>query len=234
MWGSNTTQGAIEATLVSNSPAIPLPQQPSTDQSVLATQNPSPAPAPQAEQPKEQQQPEPDAIPIPLKQPPKQAQKNIPKPEQPPQPKAPPVRGSKYAQSTPQNRANYGEATPQMSRAMNTAQGPNNPVNVKGSDFGSLYPWYVDVIKRSVARNWYEREVQPSTPAGSRVYVSFNVSRDGTPGRPVIAQSSGSPTLDSSCLRAVQRTTGFGPLPAGYSQNSINVEYYCEYAGPNQ
>ena len=233
MWGSNTTQGAISATLVSNAPAIPLPQEQTPNQSVLATQTPSPAPAPQAPAPPAAQQPAPEAIPIPVKQPPKQEQKNTPKPEQPPKPQ-PAARGSRYAQPTQQNRANYGEAAPQMSRAMNSAQGPNNPVNVKGGDFGSQFPYYVDIIKRTVARNWYEREVQPGTPAGSRVYLNFSVSRDGSPHDATVERSSGSPSLDTSCLRAVQRVDTFGPLPAGYNQSSINVEYYCEYAGPNQ
>jgi protein TonB len=92
----------------------------------------------------------------------------------------------------------------------------------------------VDVIKRTVARNWYQQEVQPSTPSGARVFLNFNVSRDGTPSSIRIEASSGSPTLDTSCLRAVQRVDTFGPLPSGYTQSSISVEYYCEYSGANR
>jgi protein TonB len=105
---------------------------------------------------------------------------------------------------------------------------------VKGGDFGSQFPYYVDVIKRTVARNWYQQEVQPSTPAGARVFVNFSVSRDGNPSNVHVETSSGSPTLDTSCLRAVQRVDTFGALPSGYTQNSISVEYYCEYSGPNR
>jgi periplasmic protein TonB len=237
-WGANTTQGAIEATLVSNAPAIPLPQEHPPTDSVLATQTPSAAPAPVAPQPKAIQQPEPDAIPIPVKQqpkaaPPKKAAQPEPQPKQPHQPTD--SRASRYPNQVPvqQNRANYGEAAPQMSRSLSTNQGPNSPVNIKGGDFGSQFPYYVDVIKRTVARNWYQQEVQPGTPAGTRVFLNFTVSRDGAPSNVRVETSSGSPSLDTSCLRAVQRVDTFGALPGGYSQNSISVEYYCEYAGAN-
>ena len=238
-WGANTTQGAIQATLVSNAPAVPLPQeQPPTD-SVLATQTPSPAPAPAAPQPKAVQQPEPEAVPIPVKQQPKAAPPK--KTAQPDQPKPLPhqpidSRASRYPSPVQpkRNTAQYGEASPNMARSLNNNQGPNNPVNVKGGDFGSQFPYYVDVIKRTVARNWYQQEVQPGTPPGARVFLNFTVSRDGSPSNVRIQASSGSPSLDTSCLRAVQRVDTFGGLPSGYNQSSISVEYYCEYSGANR
>jgi periplasmic protein TonB len=238
-WGANATQGAIQATLVSNAPAIPLPQDQPPTPSVLATPTPSPAPAPAEPQEKSIQQPEPDAIPIPAKQqkpaPPKKVAQNEPPPK--PQPRQPTdSRANRYPSPmpTPQNRATYGEAAPQMSRSLSANQGPNNPVNIKGGDFGSQFPFYVDVIKRTVARNWYQQEVQPGTPAGARVFLNFDVSRDGTPSNIRIQAPSGSPTLDTSCMRAVQRVETFGPLPNGYNQSSISVEYYCEYSGSNR
>ncbi len=238
-WGANQTQGAIQATLVSNAPAIPLPQDQPPSPSVLATETPSPAPAPAAPQPKASQQPEPDAIPIPLKQskpaPPQKMAQNQPPPK--PQPRQPTdSRASRYPSPVQprQNTAQYGEAAPQTSRSLNTNQGPNNPVNVKGGDFGSQFPYYVDIIKRTVARNWYQQEVQPGTPAGARVYLNFSVSRDGSPSNVRVETSSGSASLDTSCLRAVQRVETFGPLPNGYNQGSISVEYYCEYSGANR
>ncbi len=239
-WGANETQGAIEATLVSNAPAIPLPQDLPPTPSVLATPTPSVAPAPTEPQQKAIQQPEPDAVPIPIKEPPKQAPpKKVAQNEPPPKPQPRQLsdsRANRYpspVQARP-NTAQYGEAAPAMSRSMNSNQGPNNPVNIKGGDFGSQFPYYVDIIKRTVARNWYQAEVQPSTPAGTRVFLNFSVSRDGTPSGARIETSSGSPTLDTSCLRAVQRSDTFGPLPGGYNQNSISVEYYCEYSGANR
>jgi protein TonB len=238
-WGANETQGAIEAMLVSNAPAIPLPQDLSPTPSVLATPTPSVAPAPAEPQPKSVQQPEPDAVPIPIKEPPKSAPPKKVAQDQPPpkpQPRQPiDSRANRYPSpvQTPRDRATYGEAAPQTSSSMSVNQGPNNPVNIKGGDFGSQFPYYVDIIKRTVARNWYQQEVQPSTPAGTRVFLNFSVARDGTPSNIHVESPSGSPSLDTSCLRAVQRVETFGPLPTSYNQNSISVEYYCEYSGAN-
>jgi periplasmic protein TonB len=220
-WGANNfQQGAIQATLVSTA-ALPLPQdRPPTD-NVLATESPSPAPALQEQ--KTEPLPLPEAIPIPEKQTPAKAP---PKPQTkaPPPPKQPPPK--------PQNKANYGEAAPAnvpLSTANNT--NANSPVAVTGGDFGSRFGWYVDVIKRKVAQNWYLPEVEPSTPAGATVYIQFTVGRDGSPGSVSMATPSSSASLNSSCLHAVQRVDTFGPLPAGYNESSLNVLYHCTYPG---
>ena len=72
-WGNNQAPGAIQATLVSSAPTIPLPQEAPPTQNVLATEQPSQAPA--IPEQKTVPVPEPDAIPIPIKQP----EKNVPR-----------------------------------------------------------------------------------------------------------------------------------------------------------
>jgi periplasmic protein TonB len=220
-WGGNfTNEGAIQATLVSNA-SLPLPNEHPPTDNVLATETPSEAPA--LEEQKQQPLPLPDAIPIPEKETVKPKEKEKPKPPAPPQHQPPPK---------PQNKANYGQAAPPnipRSAANNTAS--NSPVAVTGGDFGARFGWYVDVIKRKVAGVWYLREVDPSTPAGATVYIQFTVSRDGTPGNVAIATPSSSPTLNYSCLHAVQRVDTFGPLPSGYNESSLNVLYHCTYPG---
>ena len=123
--------------------------------------------------------------------------------------------------------------TAQTNIPRSTASNPNgnNPVAVNGGDFGSRFPWYVELIRRKTAQNWLVQEVSSSTPAGAKVYLSFVVSRDGSPSQIRIAQSSGSPSLDTSCLRAVQRVDSYGPLPGGYNGSSLSVSYYCEEPG---
>jgi protein TonB len=235
-WGNNsTTQGAIQATMVSSAPAIPLPrdEQKPTD-NVLATETPSPAPAPPA--PKAPPAEEEKSIPIPVKQPVK-AKLQPKKSEAQPEPvhhiqvHAATQPAPRYQQQVrPDNRANYGEAAPNTPRSMAQAT-PGAQVNVQGGDFGSRFPWYVDVIRRKTAQNWYKQEVDPGTPDGARVFLSFSVSRAGEPSGVRIAQSSGSPTLDTSCVRAVQRVDTYGPLPSGYTGSSLQVSYYCEQSG---
>jgi periplasmic protein TonB len=219
-WGANAfQQGAIQATLVSNA-ALPLPQDHPPTNNVLATETPSEAPA--LEEQKTEPLPLPDAVPIPEKQTPV-------KPQPKPQPKTPPLH---QPPPKPQNKANYGEAAPaNVPRATASNNSANSPIAVTGGDFGSRFGWYVDVIKRKVAQDWYLQEVEPGTPAGATVFVQFTVGRDGSPGNISLATPSSSPSLNSSCLHAVQRVDTFGPLPAGYNESSLNVLYHCTYPG---
>jgi periplasmic protein TonB len=217
-WGSNATQqGAIQATLVSNA-ALPLPQDHPPTDNVLATENPSLAPELQKEE--TVPLPLPEAIPIPEKQTPAKPQA---KPAPPPPPHPIPVK--------PQTKATFGEAAPANVPRSTGSNNASTPQAVTGGDFGSRFGWYVDVIKRKVAQDWYLQEVEPSTPAGATVFVQFTVAKDGSPSSIALATPSSSASLNSSCLHAVQRVDTFGPLPAGYNQSTLNVLYHCTYPG---
>ncbi|MGC2163203.1 MAG: TonB family protein [Silvibacterium sp.] len=219
MWGNQQAPGAIEATLVSSAPAIPLPQDQPPTPNVVATQTPSPAPAPPL--PKIETIPPPDAIALARKLPP--PKKKEPKKEVQPQRQTAPAPQQQY-------RASYGEqSATNMQRTVAPTQGPQNAVTVTGGSNGFNYPWYVSVIQRNVRQNWYTQEVTPGTPVGSKVSVTFSIARDGTPSDIRISQSSGYPTLDSSALRAVQRVENFSPLPSGYNKSSVSVEYTFTY-----
>ena len=230
-WGSSAaTTGAIQATLVSNAPSIPIPTPQLPTDNVLATDTPSVAPAPPPP-PAKAAEPPPDAIPIPEKVTPPKPQPKPATPQAKPLPQTQPMaRPLTHPLPIPKtnDRVNYGEAAPaNIPRSSATSAGAG-PVSVAG-DFGSRYGWYVDVIKRKAQQNWYKAEVDPKTAGGARVYLTFDVARDGSPSRVRIEKSSGSPSLDSSALRALQRIDTFGPLPAGYNEGTLNVEYYFEF-----
>ena len=221
-WGNNRAPGAIQATLVSSAPSIPLPQDTPPTPNVLATEQPSPAPAPP--KPKAEEVPPPEALPVPVKAPPK------PKPEKKPTPPAP-----QHAQPQPvQHKAQYGEApATQIPHSMAADQSSTQPVNVAGGGQGFNFPYYVGIIQRKVRESWYTPEAS-TAPGGSQVHVTFSIARDGTPSNIRISQSSGIPSLDSSALRAVQRVDSFGPLPREYNQSSVSVEYTFTLPSNNQ
>jgi protein TonB len=229
-WGNNSqTEGAIQATMVSSAPAIPLPKEEEkpTD-SVLATQTPSPAPAPPA--PIQLPAEEIHSIPIPVKQPDKvrlEPKKSQQQPIKQPVKQVSMVDTRHSAPERPTNRAVYGESAPVTPRSMAQAT-PASQVNVQGGDFGARFPWYVDAIRRRTEPLIDRTVVDPSTRVGARSYVNFVISRDGSPHSASVSQSSGSPSLDSACLRAIQRVDTYGPLPPAYSGSSLSVSYYCE------
>ncbi len=208
-WGGGGAGGAMEVNLVSS--AIPLPQDHPPNENVLATETPSEAPAEQ--QPKAKQAVDETAIPIVGK-------------HKKPQPQT--VQKNQQQQPTPTNRAQYGEqAGSSMPRVMQN--GPPGPTVVGDGDFGSRFGWYVSQINAKMASSWYKGEVDPRTPKGARVYLVFTIRHDGSPTDVTIDRSSGSVTLDRSCMRGVQRVDTFGILPQGYNQSTLKVSYYCEY-----
>ncbi len=213
-WGNEAGGGAIQVKLVSS--VLPLPYDQPPNDNVLATDTPSQAPAEPAA--KEKQAVDESAMEIVGKQ-------------KKPQPQT--VARVPQSQVTPQqeNKAQYGEqAGSSIARA---TQAPTvvtvGHTAIADADFGSRFGWYVSNMNQAITANWYQQEVNTSTPKGSRVYLVFTIHRDGTASDMKFAQGSGSPTLDRSCLRALQRVDSFGQLPSAYLPNTLNVSYYCEY-----
>ena len=98
-----------------------------------------------------------------------------------------------------------------------------------GGDFGSRYAWYVDKVRRVISENWLKYEVDSRITTANRVYLTFDIARDGSPGNVQVEQSSGVPSLDQSAVRAIQRIDTFGPLPPDYSGNKVSVEFWFDY-----
>jgi protein TonB len=216
-WGEDaSTAGAIQATMVSS---LPLPpKQRELDTGVLTSDNPSPAPliAPQKTEPP----PEPHEVTIPEKaKPPKVAEKPMPAPPKHPQPTPPQP-----------NKAATGE-TAGIRIPQSTLELKNGTASAMVQDrtFGSRFAYYVNIVNRTVAQNWYTQEADPRASVGKSVTVLFDIDRAGAPSNARIETRSGSPSLDQSALRAVQRVDGFGPLPAG---DHITVEYTFHYTQP--
>jgi TonB family protein len=106
-----------------------------------------------------------------------------------------------------------------------TAEDPATSFEWKNSD--NLPPAYSKVIKTRVAQSWNPSAVA-DTPAGATADIAFTISHDGSPRDVQLSKPSGSPSLDFSCLQAVQQVRTFGP-PEGGSKGSLNVHYPCSY-----
>jgi protein TonB len=209
-WGSAGGGGAIQVSMTS---ALPLPADHPPNENVLATETPSEAPAEPT--PKAKQAVDETAIPISGKQ--KQAAPQSAR-QMPP-----------HTQQS-NNRAQYGEqAGSSMPRALPSQGFSSGPTSLNDGSFGTRFGWYVDNLNRKMASSWYKPEVDPHTPHGARVYLTFTINRAGTPSDVQIERSSGSATLDRSCQRGVQRVDTFGALPSAYNSSTLKVSYYCEY-----
>jgi TonB family protein len=89
---------------------------------------------------------------------------------------------------------------------------------------------YIVTAKSQVAQNWNSLEVTGTVPAGATTYIQFVIFPRGNHDVPMTETSSGYSSLDSSCLRAVQRIKTFAHLPRGYS-NHMTMFYQCTYPG---
>lgn len=212
IWGGPGMGGVMKANIV-DSP-LPLPTHDQPNQNVLATETPSKAP--ELPNLKTKQIEDLKAIPIPGRKvkPQKETQRKTPQHQPTPEQK---------------NVARYGEQSGSVMQRSMPQQGTNGQTSVQNGNFGTMFPWYVQQINNRMAQNWYKSEVNSATPAGSRVYLTFTINRDGSASDGQIAQPSGSSTLDYSCLHALQRVQSFPPLPQGYNQSTLRVSYYCEY-----
>jgi periplasmic protein TonB len=214
-WGAGGGGEAIGATLVST---VPLPANPVQTQNVLANESKGLTQS----QPKVEEK-QPDAIEI-------QGKNAKIKP-----PKKQETASKEKAQPAPEpetNQVAFGEGGP-VSGPYGTfsAAGAKGGFGITGGggDFGTKYAWYVRVIQQKVSENWLRYEVDPRISTAERVYIVFDVMKDGHPANVQVEQSSGVPSLDQSAVRALQRIDTFGPLPGDYSGSKISVEFWFDY-----
>jgi protein TonB len=214
-WGAGGGGDAMGVTLVSS---VPLPASTVQTQNVLANESKGLTQSLPKTEAKE-----PEAIPIPDKN-----AKTKPKPRS--------SESRQKAQPPPEEASNvvpYGEGGP--------VSGPYGAFSAGGAkggfgftggggDFGSRYAWYVRVVRDKVSENWLKYEVDRSITEAPRVYITFDIMRDGHPGNVQVEQSSGIPSLDQSAVRALQRIDTFGPLPSDYSGSKVSVEYWFDYS----
>lgn len=209
-WGAAGGGSAMGVQLVGT---IPLPSNPVQTQSVLAMQSKGLA----------QSQPKPtveekEAIPIPARNAKKKPVRQPTETERKPQPEP---------QEQPSNVVPYGEGGPAKSFS---AGGATGGIGVTGAgDFGSRYGWYVQIIEQKTQQSWLAYEVDRRITEAPKVYVTFDIQRDGRPTNVRIEQSSGFPSLDISAVNAIRRIDTFGPLPADYKGSKVSVEWYFDY-----
>ena len=211
-WGSGGGGEAIGVSLVST---VPLPASPADAQNVVANESKGLTKS----VPKTEEK-EPDAIPI--------TDKNAKKSKA--------QTSSKQQKPQPVEEVNnivpYGEGGP-VSGPYGTfsAGAAKGGFGFSGGsgDFGTRFAWYVRVVQQKVSDNWLKYEIDPRIRDAQRVYLTFDVMRDGHPANVQIEQSSGVPSLDQSAIRAIQRIDTFGPLPPDYSGNKVSVEFWFDY-----
>jgi protein TonB len=222
-WGSATAgNGGIDVKIVSSISGIALPSPeivrddaPANESKGFYKSDPEPTPPP----PPENAEPIPETK-APVKAPPQ------------PKPAPPPSRPAKTKETppAPANAVPYGEGG-RPSLAYGQFQSGSGSMGVGFGDgaFGTQYGWYVQAMTRRISQNWLRALVDSRLTRAPRVYVHFDILRDGRIQSAEIQQSSGIPTLDNSALRAILASSPLDKLPADYRGSEVSVSFYFEY-----
>jgi len=222
-WGSDKGgDGGIKVTIAGNISGVPLPQPEVVSEEAPANDNPGLY--------KEEEPPAPPP-------PPTKAAEPIPEPTAPvktpppkPKPPAPPAKKSAPpTEPPPDNAVATGQGRPDLSYGQFSTGAGSAGIGFGVAAFGDRYSTYVNAITRAISNNWLKSMVDSRITKAPRVYVSFDISRDGKIGGFAIQQSSGIPSLDRSAERAV-RASELPPLPTDYRGSSVHVTFYFEYS----
>jgi periplasmic protein TonB len=214
--GKNWGQGAaVRVNAVSSLPGVPLPTPTLATRNTLATQNPGLYTV----EPTAKLQPPPEA-------------KQIPKfKEAIAQEK--PIRVNKriaQEEAIPDNAVPFGlGGKPSMNYNQFTNSAGAGGLSFGEGNFGDRFGWYVDAVRNRVSSNWLLATISPNLLTAPRVFVHFDILRDGTITQVEVTQSSGNPEVDRSAIRAVLASNPLGPLPPAYSGNKVTVEFFFDF-----
>jgi periplasmic protein TonB len=247
IWGEAGGGGAATVNLVSSA-SVPLPPPTVPTTNTVATENKGlnytePQPKPTVKTP-----PDDKAVALPAKNakmaPPEKAAEK-PKVEESPAAKREiastgtnaseirPTRRYKQAEEpVANNEVPYGEGGAATGPyGMFQADGGSGGVQVTGDvgDFNARFSWYVTAIRNRISSNWLKATVDPSIRSAPRVYVAFQIYRDGRVVNPQLTASSGLPSLDRSALRAVYDSSPMPPLPPDFPGSVVAVQFWFDF-----
>jgi TonB family protein len=224
-WGSEAGgSGGIAVEVVGSLSGVPLPSPEIVRDDAVANESPGlyntePAPEPPAV---DNAEPVPDTK-APVKVTPRDA---------PPRPDASKTKAKAPTAppETPPNAVPFGEGgRPALNYGQYSTGAGTAGAAVGDGVFGSQFGYYVDAMTRKISQNWIQSLVDSRVTRAPRVYLTFEIARNGGISAIEVKQSSGIPSLDRSAQRAILASSPLSPLPAGYRGQSVNVSFYFEY-----
>jgi periplasmic protein TonB len=222
-WGSPAGgAGGINAKIVDSISGVPLPKPEVVQEKAPANESPGFYKTEEAPPP-----PPPDKAEL---IPETKAPIKTTPPAKPPKPAVTP-KAAKAPEPPPSNAIPYGEGgRPAMAYGQFSTGAGAAGIGFGDATFGDRYGWYVEAITRAVSQNWLKSMVDARITRAPRVYLSFDIARNGKISNLGVQQSSGIPTLDRSAQRAVLASDPLPALPSDYRGGSVSVQFYFEYS----
>ena len=224
-WGSATGGvGGIQVKIVGSVSGVPLPSPAVVRENVAANESkgfytsekPEPEPVPDEAEPIPETR-----APVKVTPPPKPPRPSR-RPAKPPEPEPPDV---------PSNAVPFGQGgKPALTYGQFSTGAGAGGIGFGDGTFGNRYGWYVDAITRRISQNWLQSLVDSRLRSAPRVYLGFDIARDGNIRNIELKQPSGIPSLDRSAERAIRASNPLPPLPADYRGQTVSVSFYFEYS----
>ena len=140
-------------------------------------------------------------------------------------------KGSGHSPSlAPTSGSGRGTGSGTSSRGGSGYGNPGNPGGGGGApgidsyrepDFGP----YMKELQRRIRANWDP----PKGNESKRVVLLFKIAKDGRLLSCRVLKSSGLPNADTAAMNAVKATAPFKPLPAGYRESSVDIQFTFDY-----
>jgi protein TonB len=215
-WGNPWEKGSsARVQAVASLPGVPLPSPMRVTPNTVANENPG------------LYQTEPPPLPVP------EIAQQIPKFKdavKPEENKRINKRIQKQDLTPPPNAVPFGEGGhPAVSYNQFTTAAGEAGISFGEGNFGDRYGWYVDAIRTRISGNWLLSTISPNLMSAPRVFVSFDILRDGSITNIRLVQSSGNPEVDRSTQRAIEASNPLGPLPSDYSGSRVSVNFYFDF-----
>jgi len=210
---------AVPVDLVSAPVEIPDPTPPPPEpKPVVPEPKPVVEEAPPQETPKESP---PDPAPV------KEAPKPKPKPQRVFKKYAPPNRDDepslkeRLEQRLEHVAEQSAETTPAQTAPAAPAPPSTNSASVEAVNFP--YEWYLNVLRTKILAAWDPPGERLLTGHRRDVVVRFRIHRDGSITDVRIDGASGTPGLDTSAQRAIERGGPYPPLPPAYEEQWLDL-----------
>ena len=222
-WGSASGgAGGINVKVVGSVSGVPLPTPEVAQESAPANESPGYYKTEEAPPP-----PPPDKAEL---IPETKAPVKTTPPPKPPKPAAQP-KATRAPEPPPSNAVPYGQGgRPALAYGQFSTGAGAAGIGFGDATFGDRYSWYVDAITRAISQNWLKSLVDTRLARAPRVYLTFDIGRNGKVSGVDVQQSSGIPSLDRSAQRAVLASDPLPALPPDYRGSTVNVVFYFEYS----
>jgi TonB family protein len=84
---------------------------------------------------------------------------------------------------------------------------------------------YMDAVQKRIKKKWFP----PKGEESKRLVVTFNIRKNGQMTGMKLKKSSGVSIADDAAMQAVQDAAPFDPLPAGITEDSIEINFTFDY-----